>query len=127
MERINPLVEPDQMWRIKAACRGMNVDVFYPERGDFIAVNKAKAICATCPVSQACLEDVLQVNDDEGIRGGLSARQRRDMKSANRLPIRCAGCHQMFQPSRWDNRTCSKVCLKNVHNQQKRESHARRS
>jgi len=37
---------------------------------------EAKAICATCPVREECLEYALETNQDSGIWGGLDEEQR---------------------------------------------------
>ena len=65
-------------WRLRAACREIGGDIFYPEPGDSIA--RIKAICASCPVRVECLQDALDTTDVEfGIRGGLSAHARRKL------------------------------------------------
>ena len=44
-------------WRKRAACRGIDPEVFYPVSDE--DAEEAKAICAMCPVRQACLEHAL--------------------------------------------------------------------
>lgn len=69
-------------WRKKAACLGVDSNVFYPEyRGD--TCDKAKAICAKCVVRKPCLEDNLDTfssSDDHGVRGGLNKDERDDIR-----------------------------------------------
>ena len=68
-------------WQVKAACRGMNVELFFnpdflrgrPKRDHEAA---AKAVCATCPVIAQCLERALKVGEPDGVWGGLTARER---------------------------------------------------
>lgn len=74
-------------WLALAACRGMDVNVFFPERGDMVAYAAAKAVCAVCPVCAECLADARITADRDGIRGGLSGRERRILRSARR-PMR---------------------------------------
>lgn len=80
-------------WIEKAACRGIahnpdfnpDEDPFYdpPERED--GGDKweyARALCARCPVKQACLEDALKSEgrggvDRQGFRGGRTPHQRK--------------------------------------------------
>jgi WhiB family redox-sensing transcriptional regulator len=66
-------------WRAGAACKGMDVNIFFPEKGGqgAITTKKAKAICAGCKVQDHCL--LFAINSDEriGIYGGTSERQRR--------------------------------------------------
>ena len=64
-------------WRTLAACRGLDPDLFFPERGDSFTARNAQAVCATCPVAEQCLEFAIEVGETEGIWGGLSGRQMR--------------------------------------------------
>jgi len=65
----------NQQWRSKAACQGLDPDIFYPlddEDGD-----EAKAVCDVCPVREACLEHALGYREKEGVWGGATERERR--------------------------------------------------
>ena len=70
-------------WRFRAACRGEDPALFfapgYFERHEEKAAReqRAKAICAACPVSQTCLEFALHVREQHGVWGGLNERERR--------------------------------------------------
>jgi WhiB family redox-sensing transcriptional regulator len=68
----------DQSWRDQAACKGSNVDEWFPGRGEPTAAQKA--ICGGCPVREACLEYALAAHQRTGIWGGLSERERRLLK-----------------------------------------------
>ncbi|MDA8186436.1 MAG: WhiB family transcriptional regulator [Actinomycetota bacterium] len=63
------------VWRKRAACRGIDPEVFYPASDD--DADAAKAICAVCPVREACLEHALANREREGIWGGTTERERR--------------------------------------------------
>jgi WhiB family redox-sensing transcriptional regulator len=63
------------VWRQRAACRGVDPDIFYPV-SDEEAVD-AKAICAACPVQRACLEWALAHRESDGVWGGATERERR--------------------------------------------------
>lgn len=80
------LIVPMGEWRARAACRGMNTAMFYPERGESTA--EARAVCASCPVQQDCLDWALANNDTHGVWGGVSGRGRRGMDRV--MP--CVGC-----------------------------------
>jgi WhiB family transcriptional regulator, redox-sensing transcriptional regulator len=64
-------------WRKQAACRGLDVEAFYPISEDEADAAEAKAICAECPVRQACLEHALAHREREGVWGGTTERERR--------------------------------------------------
>jgi WhiB family redox-sensing transcriptional regulator len=68
-------------WMEDAACRGMDSNIWFPIQGGDL--KGPRAICATCPVTDPCLEKALH---DEprptGIWGGTTERQRRDMRTA---------------------------------------------
>ena len=63
-----------------AACRGAT-GFMYPS--DARGVPAAKAVCAGCPVRQACLEFALANDERWGVWGGTSERQRRAMRAAS--------------------------------------------
>jgi WhiB family transcriptional regulator, redox-sensing transcriptional regulator len=67
-------------WRRQAACRGTDLDLFYPERGQ--TAEPARQVCAACPVRQPCLEYALSNRITHGIWGGLTERERRPLQSA---------------------------------------------
>ncbi|MCA1692056.1 MAG: WhiB family transcriptional regulator [Acidimicrobiales bacterium] len=62
-------------WRQRGACVGLDPDVFYPPSDE--ESDEAKAICASCPVQEPCLEFALDSREADGIWGGTTARERR--------------------------------------------------
>jgi WhiB family redox-sensing transcriptional regulator len=66
-------------WRYRAACRGADLDLFFPGRGE--SAEPARRICALCPVRQACLDYALSHGIVHGIWGGLAERDRRALRS----------------------------------------------
>jgi WhiB family transcriptional regulator, redox-sensing transcriptional regulator len=60
-----------------AACKGMDVRVFFPERGE--PTGAAKAVCARCDELDACRAFALTQPETHliGIWGGLTGKQRR--------------------------------------------------
>ena len=68
---------PDD-WRLDAACRDLDTSIFFPETDDAVAT--AKAICAACPVREACLEFPLITRQDDGVWGGLDENERRRVR-----------------------------------------------
>lgn len=69
--------DPDD-WRLDAACRDLDTAIFFPETEEAVAV--AKAICATCPVREACLEFAIVTRQDDGVWGGLDENERRRVR-----------------------------------------------
>lgn len=83
LPRVMKFVEPNSdNWREQAACKGMDVRLFFPESGGngINTAKQAKKVCATCPVTGPCLEYGLRTSDREGIYGGLSHKQRSVIK-----------------------------------------------
>lgn len=78
-----PVVELDMSWQEWAACRDADTDWFFPEQGG-TAWAKAKALCAVCPVKQACLNHANAVPEKAGIWGGLAPRERLAMRRRQR-------------------------------------------
>ncbi|HEX6448920.1 MAG TPA: WhiB family transcriptional regulator [Trebonia sp.] len=79
------LLSPEGDWRLLAACRSVNPDLFFPisSSGQSIAqVTKAKAICADCAVRRECLAFALRTHQAHGVWGGLSEQERRPLRSA---------------------------------------------
>lgn len=64
-------------WRQRAACKGVDPDIFYPVSDE--EAEEAKAICGQCPVRQACLEYALANRERDGVWGGATERERRRM------------------------------------------------
>ena len=75
----------DELWQDKAACRGPQSAVFFPpaqfERKDEREEReiRAKAICATCVVQQACLDFAVRIREPHGIWGGLNELERKQL------------------------------------------------
>jgi WhiB family transcriptional regulator, redox-sensing transcriptional regulator len=65
----------NQQWRSKAACQGLDPEIFYPL--DEEDTDEATAVCATCTVRESCLEHALGYREKEGVWGGASERERR--------------------------------------------------
>lgn len=78
----------EQTWQQRAACRGPHAVIFYPpasfERKDDRRRREARAkeICRTCVVKEACLQYALSINESHGIWGGLNEVERRALADA---------------------------------------------
>ncbi|MEI6620383.1 MAG: WhiB family transcriptional regulator [Actinomycetes bacterium] len=61
-------------WPAHSACRGVDPDRLFVQGA---AQNRAKAICAGCPVRSECLADSLDNQIEFGVWGGMTERERR--------------------------------------------------
>ena len=75
-------------WRNRAACLGMDTDLFFPEKTENAA--EAKQVCLSCPVREPCLEEAMSLAgaDDSGIWGGASPDDRRSLSRRRRGDVR---------------------------------------
>ena len=72
-------------WRLQAACRDTDPDLFFPvgTTGPALEqIDAAKAVCRTCDSQAACLEFALATNQESGIWGGTSEEERRKLRKA---------------------------------------------
>jgi WhiB family redox-sensing transcriptional regulator len=69
-------------WRARAACRGVDPDIFYPMTDE--EAEEAKAICRGCAVHETCLEWALANRERDGVWGGATERERRRMARQRR-------------------------------------------
>jgi WhiB family redox-sensing transcriptional regulator len=72
-------------WRLNAACRDTDPDLFFPvgTTGPALEqIDAAKAVCNTCDSQAACLEFALATNQESGIWGGTSEEERRKLRKA---------------------------------------------
>lgn len=69
-------------WHDQAACRGMGTTLFFPSRGQITST--ALRVCDRCPVRIECREWALANGERHGIWGGLSERQRRQVRRIRR-------------------------------------------
>jgi WhiB family redox-sensing transcriptional regulator len=66
-------------WRELAACRGADLGLFFPGRGE--SAEPARQVCAGCPVREPCLDYALGNGITHGVWGGLAERDRRALRS----------------------------------------------
>lgn len=81
----------DGHWSESAACDGVDPGIMFPAKGRGTAT-AAKAICATCPVVEPCLEYALTFpdHDDFGVWGGTTVLERRSIRDDRRHQQRIA-------------------------------------
>lgn len=70
-------------WMADAACQPGQGDLFFPERGE--DSDEAKRVCAGCTVRRECLTLAFDNNEQTGIWGGLSGKERRRLRRTSTL------------------------------------------
>jgi hypothetical protein len=71
-------VEAAQSWMRSAACANVDAELFFPATSRQPAT-EAKQICAACPVQAECLEYSLVNEEEFGVWGGLTEKERRQL------------------------------------------------
>ena len=69
-------------WRQRALCSQTDPEVFFPEKGG--STRDAKQGCELCEVREQCLEWAIDHDERFGIWGGMSERERRQVKKERR-------------------------------------------
>lgn len=64
-------------WVNRAVCATVDPEIWFPNKGDYQAVNKAKKICRTCPVRRQCRELAIEDPKLDGVWGGMTVMERR--------------------------------------------------
>lgn len=72
-------------WRDKAECVTVDPELFFPigsEKSPVVQeqIEKAKRVCGRCTVQVVCLEYALSTGQNDGIWGGLTEDERRELK-----------------------------------------------
>jgi WhiB family redox-sensing transcriptional regulator len=75
-------------WRQQAACNGLDTNMFFPASDS--DAGAAKAVCATCPVRDQCLEWAIATRQEEGVWGGMTDTERRRLRRRRRDAARRA-------------------------------------
>jgi WhiB family redox-sensing transcriptional regulator len=69
-------------WQAQALCAQTGADFFFPEPGS--SVREAKRICGMCEMRPACLEYALTNDERFGVWGGLSEKERLELRRTGR-------------------------------------------
>ncbi len=73
-------VEAAQSWMRSAACASVDPEIFFPASSRQPAT-EAKQICSACPAQVQCLEYALVNEEEFGVWGGLTEKERRQLTS----------------------------------------------
>lgn len=91
MTRLPKPVASNWEWQYEGACRSLPTEMFFHPDGERgprrrNRENAAKAVCASCPVIQACRTHALAVQEPYGIWGGLSEDDRAVILESRGIP-----------------------------------------
>lgn len=69
-------------WQLRGLCRQLDTSVFFTPDRERGAVRtrreqRAKAVCAKCPVVQQCREHALRAREPYGVWGGMTEHERK--------------------------------------------------
>ncbi len=75
-------------WFGRAACLGLDTELWFPPESLETDAREAKAVCRSCPVAERCLAHALAAGPGlHGIWGGATRRERRLIRAdAQALP-----------------------------------------
>ncbi len=74
-------------WHREARCAEFDVNYAWFHSTDVREIKHAIRVCQGCPVVNQCLEDALSRDDNWGVWGGLTDRQRRQLRRQNLRPV----------------------------------------
>lgn len=80
---ISPFIAEDDWRHDDPLCAEIGLEPFYPQKGETIRV--AKEICAACDLQSACLNEAIIKEEDFGVWGGQSAKQRKLLQKKSEL------------------------------------------
>jgi WhiB family transcriptional regulator, redox-sensing transcriptional regulator len=79
------MLASERNWRLLAACRFADPDLFFPistAGASSAQVAAAKAVCGECAVRRECLAFALATRQVYGVWGGMSEEERRQSGSS---------------------------------------------
>ena len=92
-----PASERPRRWQDDARCKDVDVSVFFPPPSGVAGYDAARVICTSCPVRQECLDFAIRNNIPEGFYGGMTPRERGNVRSKRRpRPLACQTCGTGF-------------------------------
>ena len=107
------VVNPEP-WIAKAICKNTpDPEIFFPASGG--SAREAKMICTGCPVQAECVGYAIRTNQQHGVWGGFTEKERRDMRRAGRIPtmgpLMCGkGLHELTHETTFITPQGRRVC-----------------
>jgi WhiB family redox-sensing transcriptional regulator len=93
-----PAAAPEDLdWRGLALCAEVDPELWFPRKGEPSA--PAKLLCGRCDVRAECLEYALEMNEQFGVWGGLSTKERMALRRRRKLShaLRQAGASLPYE------------------------------
>jgi hypothetical protein len=87
MAPVEPTFRPDREWMSRAACRDMDVDVFFPHDTDEAGIAAAKRVCHGCPALSDCLDYAVETMQKHGVWGATTAKGRANVRRRRRARL----------------------------------------
>lgn len=116
-------------WMQSAACRDLDVHVFFPGKGAPVQLATAQRICAACPTQIECAQHQQTVEASDGVWAGQGFGQEVDPSTQRiRICVECAAefSHARFGSGRRAQRcpSCAKQRRQNTDREAKRRYRA---
>lgn len=83
-----PPIDRSSDWRSRAACLGMDVNIFFEYGRRERDIRRARRVCQECPVRAECLNENLDIRF--GMYGGMTEFDRAALKRRMRRQARLA-------------------------------------
>jgi len=80
-----PELDATPNWHKRAECRGMDPDLFYPDKGGIDTFTQAQRVCDSCPVALQCLQFAIKHGEHFGVWGGTNSKGRRPRTAARSI------------------------------------------
>jgi WhiB family redox-sensing transcriptional regulator len=118
-------IAAQESWIEGALCAQVDPERFFPDAG--ASTREAKAVCRACPVQAACLRYALERNEQHGVWGGATHRERREMRLRPTVPrTACNRGHEYETFGRRADGSCPECRrIQQRRNWSKRIAHAR--
>ena len=75
----------DRDWELEALCKNhLKPEWWYPEQNNYHGGQLAKRVCLRCPVMKECLDWALKHDEEHGVWGATTPRERQRIKRGQR-------------------------------------------
>lgn len=79
-------------WLKRGACVGVPPEMFFPKGSRGGALNKARQVCAACPVIEQCQDHAI-LHEPAGFWGGMTQDERQNERVKRGLPFKYSEYH----------------------------------